>query len=143
MPKIKRVKCALRSPGEAPAVRFIPLREFQLWKCYMSHAHEKIVEGSEISIWVDAQSYAEQPPVQARPLEPVVRVDIQYWDQDFNTANLVQRFFPLEDYDIIKDTFLKHFPDHPAADGRTVAKKRVTEVRGYYLHPRLPHMSEV
>lgn len=143
MAKIKMVKCMIRSPGEAPAVRFVPLREFQLWRYFMTHAHGKIVEGSEISIWVDAQSYAEQPPEQARPLEAVVRIDVQYWDQDFNTANLVQRFFPLEDYDIIKETFLRHYHDHPAPDGRTVARKRVTEIRGYYLHPRLPQVREV
>ena len=78
MTKIKMVRCTLRSPGEAPAARFVPLREFQLWKYYMTHAHEKIVEGEEISIWVDADSYAEQPPAQARPLEAVVRVDL-WW----------------------------------------------------------------
>src|SRR3989304_10570761 len=69
MTKIKMVKCMLRSPGEAPAVRYVPLREFQLWRYYMTHPHEKIVAGQEKSVWVDALSYSEQPPAQARPLE--------------------------------------------------------------------------
>lgn len=142
MTKIKMVKCTLRSPGEAPAARFVPLREFQLWKYYMMHAHEKIVEGEEISIWVDAESYGEQPPTQARPLEAVVRVDLQYWDQSLNTATLIQRYFPLDDYDTIKDTFLGHFPDQQAPAGSKLARKRVTETRGYYLHPRLPHVRD-
>lgn len=138
MTKIKMVKCTLRSPGEAPAARFVPLREFRLWKYYMTHAHEKIVDGEEISIWVDAESYGEQPPTQARPLEAVVRVDLQYWDQKLNTATFIQRYFPLDDYDTIRDTFLRHFPDQPASARSKLAKKRVTETRGYYLHPRLP-----
>lgn len=138
MSKIKMVKCALRSPGEAPAARFVPLREFQLWKYYMAHVHEKIVDGEEISIWVDAQSYGERPPTQARPLEAVVRIDLQYWDQGLNTATFIQRYFPLDNYDTIRDTFLRHFPDRPASAGTKLAKKRVTETRGYYLHPRLP-----
>lgn len=138
MSKIKMVKCTLRSPGEAPAARFVPLREFHLWKYYMTHVHEKIVDGEEISIWVDAQSYGEQPPTQARPLEAVVRIDLQYWDQGLNTATFIQRYFPLDDYDTIRDTFLRHFPDRPASAGTKLAKKRVTETRGYYLHPRLP-----
>lgn len=142
MTKIKMVKCTLRSPGEAPAARFVPLREFQLWKYYMMHAHEKIVEGEEISIWVDAESYGEQPPTQARPLEAVVRVDVQYWDQALNTATVIQRFFPLDDYDTIKDTFLGHFPDQQASAGSSLARKRITETRGYYLHPRLPHLRD-
>ncbi len=142
MRKIKLVKCALRSPGEAPATRFVPLREFQLWKYYMTHAHEKIVDREEISIWVDAESYGEQPPTQARPLEAVVRVDLQYWDQGLNTATFIQRYFPLEDYDTIRDTFLRHFPDQPASAGSKLAKKRVTETRGYYLHPRLPQVRD-
>lgn len=142
MTKIKMVKCTLRSPGEAPAARFVPLREFQLWKYYMTHAHEKIVEGEEISIWVDAESYGEQPPTQARPLEAVVRVDLQYWDQSLNTATLIQRYFPLDDYDTIKGPFLEHFPDQQAPAGSKLARKRVTETRGYYLHPRLPHVRD-
>jgi len=142
MAKIKMVRCTLRSPGEAPAPRFVPLREFRLWKYYMTHAHDKIVEGEEISIWVDAESYSEQPPTQARPLEAVVRVDLQYWDKELNTATLVQRYFPLDDYDTIKDVFLGHFPDHPDPSGRTLARKRITETRGYYLHPRLPHLRD-
>lgn len=142
MAKIKMVKCTLRSPGEAPAPRFVPLREFRLWKYYMSNAHNKIVEGEEISIWVDAESYSEQPPTQARPLEAVVRVDLQYWDKELNTATLIQRYFPLDDYDTIKDVFLGHFPDHPDSSGRMLTRKRITETRGYYLHPRLPHLRD-
>jgi hypothetical protein len=142
MAKIKMVKCTLRSPGDAPAARFVPLREFQLWKYYMTHAHQKIVDGEEISVWVDAESYGEQPPTQARPLEAVMRVDVQYWDQDLNTATLIQRYFPLDDYGDIRDLFLEHFPDHPAPEGRPQAQKRVTETRGYYLHPRLPHLRD-
>ena len=142
MTKIKMVKCTLRSPGEAPGARFVPLREFQLWKYYMTHAHEKIVDGEEISIWVDAESYGEQPPTQARPLEAVVRVDLQYWDQELSTATFIQRYFPLDDFDTIRDTFLLHFPDHPATAGSKLARRRITETKGYYLHPRLPQVRD-
>jgi hypothetical protein len=137
MARVKVVKCMLRSPGDAPGVRYVPLREFQLWKYYMTNAHEKIVQAEEVSIWVDADSYSDQPPLQARPFESVVRVDLQCWDRHFNTATLVQRFFPSEDYGEIKDVFLKHFPDHPG-NGRGLTRKRVTEIQGYYIHPRLP-----
>lgn len=142
MAKVKMVKCMLRSPGEAPALRFVPLREFQLWKYYMTHAHEKIIEGHEISVWVDALSYGEKPPVQARPLEAVLRVDVQYWDPALHTAGFVQRFFPADEYNEFRDTFLQHYPDAPAVDGRTM-RKRVAEVRGYYIHPRLPEVPDV
>jgi hypothetical protein len=141
MAKIKMVKCTLRSPGDAPAARFVPLREFRLWKYYMTHAHQKIVDGEEISVWIDAESYGEQPPTQARPLEAVMRVDLQYWDQSLNTATLIQRFFPLDDYDTIRDLFLEHFPD-TLPEGRTLPSKRVTETRGYYVHPRLPQLRD-
>jgi hypothetical protein len=143
MAKVKMVKCMLRSPGEAPAVRFIPLREFQLWRYYMTHAHEKIVEGQEISVWIDARSYSEKPPEQAHPLEPVVRVEVQYWDSALHTAALVQRYFPVDEYAEFRDAFLGHYPDVPAPDGRTVLRKRFSEVRGYYIHPRLPGIREL
>jgi hypothetical protein len=143
MAKIKMVKCMLRSPGEAPAVRYVPFREFQLWRYYMTHAHEKIVEGQEISVWVDARSYSETPPAQARPLESVLRVDLQYWDRALNTAALVQRYFPLEEYDSIRDVFLRHYPDSPATEGQRVFQKRLNETRGYYIQPWLPDVPEV
>jgi hypothetical protein len=142
MTTIKMVKCMLRSPGEAPAVRYVPLREFQLWRYYMTHSHEKIVEGQEISIWVDARSYSEKPPDQARPLESVLRVDLQYWDRSLRTGALAQRYFPLEDYDAIRDVFLGHYPDVPSPDGRRVIRKRISETRGYYIQPWLPEVPE-
>jgi hypothetical protein len=142
MSKIKMVKCMLRAPGEAPTLRFVPLREFQLWKYYMTHAHERIVEGQEISIWVDAQSYGAEPPAQARPLEAVVRVDLQYWDRALNTAAFVQRYFAADDYGEFREAFLHHYPDVTAPHGRAVMRKRVAEVRGYYIQPRLPDLPE-
>lgn len=136
------VKCLLRSPGEAPTLRFVPLREFQLWKYYMTHVHEKIVEGQEVSLWIDARTYSREPPVQARPLEPVVRLDVQYWDRVLNTSALVQRFFPGEELDSFREAFLRHYPDVPSPDGRAVLRKRVSEVRGYYIQPRLPESTQ-
>ena len=62
MTRIKMVKCALRSPGEAPAARFVPLREFSLWKYYMTHAYDKIVDREEVSIWVDAKKLLRTTP---------------------------------------------------------------------------------
>lgn len=142
MAKVKMVKCMLRSPGEAPTIRFVPLREYNLWKYYMIHAHEKIVEGEEISFWIDAQSYSEQPPAQARPLESVVRIDLQYWDRGMNTAAATQRYFPLDDYRVLRDVFLRHYPDVEPPSQPT-AKKKVSETPGYYVHPRLPYVPEV
>jgi hypothetical protein len=88
----------------------------------MSHDHEKIVEGSEIATWVDAVCYAGQPPVQTQPLEPVVRVDIQYWDQDLIRRISSGVSFPSRTTTSPETPSSKHFPDHPAADGRPVAK---------------------
>lgn len=138
MSRVKVVRCYLRSPGEAPSVRFVPLREFNLWKYYMTHRHGKIVDGGEVSYWVDAETYGSAPPRQARPLEPVVRVDLQHWDREHRTAALTQRFFPLEEYATIRDVFLEHFPDHPEPGAPPVMRRRVREVKGYYVHPTIP-----
>jgi hypothetical protein len=140
MTKIKMVKCLLRSPGEAPAVRFIPLKEFQLWKYYMTHAHEKIVEGEEVSVWIDARSYAKQPPIQARPLESVLRIDLQYWDSQLHTVAMIQRYFPLDEYVSIREVFLRHYPDVASPGGQGVIRRRFVETRGYYIQPRLPEL---
>ncbi len=138
MAKVKLVKCYLRSPGEAPSLRFVPLREFFLWKYYMTHHHQKIVEGEEVSLWIDAESYSSAPPEQARPLEPVVRVDLQYWDTRRQTASLVQRYFPVEDYAQIRDVFLSHFPDATGPGRRPLSRRRLQETKGYFIRPQIP-----
>ncbi len=138
MAKIKIVKCFLRSPGEAPTVRYVPLREFYLWKYYMTNHHSKIVEGEEISIWVDAETYGTSPPRQAHPIEPVIRVDLQYWDDKNKTATLVQRYFHLDEFALVRDTFLSHFPDDSDPTIRQFMRRRISEVKGYFIHPRLP-----
>ncbi|HLE20588.1 MAG TPA: hypothetical protein VJB88_05665 [Vicinamibacteria bacterium] len=139
MARVKIVRCYLRSPGEAPSQRFVPLREFSLWKYYMTHHHEKIVEGEKISIWIDADSYGAEPPQQARPLEPVLRVDLHFWDARFRTTSLVQRYFPLEEYDSIRQSFLDHYPDSSGPPGHPGSRRQVHEVKGYFLLP-LPHL---
>ena len=138
MTRVKIVRCYLRSPGDAPSVRFVPLREFELWKYYMTHRHGKIVESGEASYWVDADTYGSAPPEQARPLEAVVRVDLQRWDNQYKTPVLVQRYFLLEEYAVIRDVFLGHFPDHPEPGASPIMRRRVREVKGYYIRPLIP-----
>ena len=121
MARLRMVRCFLRSPGEAPSLRFVPRREFFLWKYFMTHRHGKIVEGEENSIWVDAETYGMAPPAQAMPLEPVVRVDLQHWEARRKEASIVQRYFPAEEYDSIRDIYetLGHgWPAVPAGNRR-------------------------
>ena len=138
MARVKLVKCYARSPGGAPSVRFIPLREFNLWRYYMTHRHRKIVEGEEVSVWVDADTYGATPPRQARPLENVVRIDLEYWDGEKQRVTPVQRYFPSDDYETIRDTFVKHYPDVASPSGRPLSQKRILEVKGYFIRPYVP-----
>ncbi|MGH9391374.1 MAG: hypothetical protein ACRD1Z_17340, partial [Vicinamibacteria bacterium] len=66
-----------------------------------------------------------------------------YWDRLLNTAAVVQRYFPLEEYDGIREVFLGHYPDVPSPDGRLLMRKRFSETRGYYIQPWLPDVPEV
>jgi hypothetical protein len=104
----------------------------------MTHRHGKIVEGLETSFWVDAETYSSAPPHQARPLEAVVRVDLQHWDREHRTAALVQRFFPLDEYALIRDVFLGHFPDNQDPSTHPLMRRRLKEVKGYFIHPQIP-----
>jgi hypothetical protein len=138
---LRMVRCFLRSPGDAPSLRFVPRREFYLWKYFMTHRHGKIVDGEDTSIWVDADTYGSAPPSQAMPLEAVVRVDLQHYNARSKQASLVQRYFPLDEYDSIKDKFLNHFPDSTEPSGRIVMRRRVREIKGWFIHPRVSQAS--
>ena len=104
----------------------------------MTHRHGKIVEGLETSFWVDAETYSSAPPHQARPLEAVVRVDLQHWDAEHNTSALVQRFFPLDEYALIRDVFLGHFPDSQDPTTHPIMRRKLKEVKGYFIHLQIP-----
>jgi len=138
MARVKMVKCYLRSPGGAPSLRFVPLREFNLWKYFMTHRHGRIVEGEEISVWVDAATYGGAPPRQPRPLEPVVRVDLEYWDAERQVVTPVQRFFAADEYESIRDKFVGHYPDLDSEHGRPLAQRRLNEIKGYFIRTHIP-----
>ena len=139
MTRVKIVRCYLRSPGEAPTVRFIPLREYDLWKYYMTHRHGKIVEHGQTSVWMDAESFGsassrEARPREAHPREAVVRIDLQYWSGQHQTPAFIERYFPLDEYMLIRDVFLGHFPDQLAPSTHPTLKRRVREVKGYFVY---------
>jgi len=134
MTRVKIVRCYLRSPGDAPTVRFIPLREYDLWKYYMTHRHGKIIEHGHTSVWVEAESYGSGSSHEAPPREAVVRVDLQCWHARHQTSTLVERYFPLDDYILIRDVFLSHFPDNLAPSPHPPMKRRIREVKGYFVY---------
>lgn len=136
MSKKKLVRCLLRSPGEAPYTKYVPLSEFKLWKYYMKNAHGKIIEGEDVSVWLDSASFDEAVSNGARPVESVTRISVEYWDAAEQTTNQVERFFPSDGYDDIRETFLTHYPDR-SEDGKSIAQRRVSETEGYYLLPRV------
>jgi hypothetical protein len=104
----------------------------------MTQRHGKIVEGEEFSMWVDSRSYGASPPRQPRPLETVVRVDLSYWDASRDVVTPVERYFPFDEYGQFRETFLSHYPETRAPDGRPLAKRSAQEIEGYYISPRLP-----
>lgn len=134
----KLVRCQLRSPGGAPYTRFVPLIEFKLWQYFISHAHGKIVEGENISLWLDAESFRSNSALEGRPTESVLRVRVEYWDEAKQTTSHAVRYFPSDDYDCFREVFLEHYPEG-ASDDRLASKRRVTETGGYFLLPPATH----
>jgi hypothetical protein len=48
----------------------------------------------------------------------------------------------VEEYDLIRDVFLGHFPDRETPAGPPVMRRRVSEVRGYFIRSRIPQDEE-
>ena len=134
MSKKKLVRCHLRSPGEASYARYVPLTEFKLWRYFITNAHGKIVDGENISLWMDVDSFSGNPGFQGRPTVEVTRVQVEYWDEAKETTTHSERYFPSADYPAIKEIFLGHYPEKINGD-HPVSKRRVTETNGYYLLP--------
>ncbi|MEW6367011.1 MAG: hypothetical protein AB1714_20470 [Acidobacteriota bacterium] len=136
MGKIKMVKCTLAQNGGLPSlrnVRFVPLNEYNLWSYLMLHKYGWQVEKEQISYWMDDETYVrESASLTPDRVERVFRVTVEWIDSD-NSIITEERYFPDSDYELRRDSFVKHYPAHKFINGVEVISRRLREIPGYFV----------
>lgn len=112
MAKEKIVRCIVSKIGspQSGSVRYVPFDVFHLWKHLMVERHGFEVTDVCPSLWFDVD---DDPNVTYSELnyEKVVRITLRLYSEEAGMLREVTRYFPLEDYEKIKERFLSHFED--------------------------------
>jgi hypothetical protein len=123
------VRCRLSgSESEPDNLRYVPLREFGLWKHLMETRHHRQIAVETVSVWIAEDAARWNSGFAAEDLEPVLRVRLDVPDT-FGVCVPIERYFPAETYPVAQEALLRHF-DGPKAPERVVATP------GYFVPSR-------
>lgn len=126
---IPLVRCRLGGPDETEtaSVRYVPLREFELWRHLMETRHRRSVRVETVSVWLSEEA-ARRNGLTADDLDPVVRLRLDL-PGPVGVPASVERFLPAETYHEARDILLSHF-------GGSRRPQRVLAEAGYFVPPR-------
>jgi hypothetical protein len=132
MARIPMVKCYVLKKGDKPEnrqVRYIPLKEFDLWTNHMGTQHNFDIHEPEDSIWIDEDEYVRFNRIYSKlPLEPVNEIVIYVFFPASQLILPITRYFPKEDYEMIKKRFISHYDK---ADDKVL--RETEEKTGYWI----------
>ena len=123
------VRCRLHGTpeGDANALRYVPLGEFELWRHLMESRHQRRVLVEAVSVWLAEEAATWNSGFAPEDLEPVLRIHIDLLEPH-GVPRPVERFFPAETYPRAQEALLSHFsgPSRP---------RRVVATPGYFVPP--------
>lgn len=124
------VRCRLSGgdAGEPATLRFVPLREFGLWRHLMETRHERQVSVVSVSVWIPEESARWNSGYSDEDLEPVLRVRLEV-PNETGVCVPVERYFPAETYPAAQEALLRHFEGAKSPE-------RVEATPGYFV-PKL------
>jgi hypothetical protein len=119
-------RCRLSGTEDEPTnLRYVPLREFGLWKHLMQTRHDRQVVVESVSIWVAEDAARWNSGFAAEDLEPVLRVRLDVPDAR-GVSVPVERYFPAETYPVAQEALLRHFEGEKKPE-------RVVATPGYFV----------
>jgi hypothetical protein len=122
--QIALVRCRLDGPDEALETRYVPLREFELWRYMMEHRHGRKVTVELVSLWIAERAAWWNSGFSAEDAAPVLRLQFER-RLPSGVNEPVERFFPAETYPVAQEALLSHF----AGEGLRL----VSATPGYFL----------
>ncbi|MCD6452032.1 MAG: hypothetical protein J7L64_06705 [Acidobacteria bacterium] len=132
MARIPMVKCYVLKKGDDPSnrqVRYVPLKEFALWANHMENQHKFEIHDPQDSIWIDEDEHIRFNRIYTRlPLEPVNELILYVFFPASQLILPITRYFPKEEYEQIKKTFIAHYEK---ADDKAI--REIEEKPGYWI----------
>jgi hypothetical protein len=127
----------VRGPENPGEVRWIPFNEFDLWKFMVSSQHHLTVEAEALYFYIPREEYERHEPLYSRlPQFPVNKITLYFFLKPAQVLVPISRYFPAEEYDRIKPTFLSHFKAFEDRNHSTKFLEDLAEESGVCLQPQ-------
>ena len=137
---VKLIRCLVhkpRGPEDPGEVRWIPFNEFDLWKFMVSSQHHLTVTAEALYFYISREEYERHEPLYSRlPQFPVNKITLYFFLKSAQVLVPVSRYFPAEEYDRIKPTFLGHFRVFEDHNHSTKFLEDIAEETGVCLRPQ-------
>ena len=109
----KLIRCNVTTKNNEPSVRFIELNNFRLWEHLMISKHAASISDAMLCLWMNNEEYADNENIYSRAgnTEPVNRIVVDIFDEEYGFSNTVTRFVRAAETETVKKILKSHIPD--------------------------------
>ncbi len=109
----KLIRCNVATDNKKQTVRFIELNNFRLWEHLMISKHEASISDAMLCLWMNKDEFADNENIysHAEKTEPVNRIVVELFDEEYGFSNTVTRFVRAPETESVIEILKSHIPD--------------------------------
>ena len=116
----KLIRCRMKNTAGETSIRYVALEYFLLWEYMMQNRHGFTFEEYSLCLWVPQDEFEQKPELYTHSgeVEPVGRINIAIYDDNFHYTYEVARFVRDSESDGFKAIVRSHVPEEVQASNR-------------------------
>ena len=132
----KLIRCDVINKYNEQSVRLIEFNHFKLWEYLMTHKHGARIKNISLCLWVSEEEYQDHESVYSHTgeAEPVNRVIVDLYDEEYGFSNIITRFVRASETDQV----IAILKSHLARQSTTPADTQIQTFRGYSIIQNKP-----
>jgi hypothetical protein len=125
----KLIRCSVVTDNKKPTVRFIELNSFRLWEHLMISKHKASISDAMLCLWMNSDEFADNENIYsyADKTEPVNRIVVELFDEEYGFSNTVTRFVRAPETEVVIKILKSHIPD-------AVSNSELSQIQVYEGH---------
>ena len=111
----KVIRCSVTNRYKELSIRFIEVNNFRLWEHLMSNRHDATIKDEKLCLWVNKKTFLANESVysQAEDVEPVNRIIVDLYDEEYSFSNTIIRFVKASETEQVTNILRSHISkDH-------------------------------
>ena len=132
----KLIRCDIINRYNEQSVRLIEFNNFKLWEYMMTHKHGARIKNISLCLWVSEEEYEDHESVYSHTgdAEPVNRVIVDLYDEEYGFSNVITRFVRESETDQIIEILKSHL----AKQSATLTDAEIQTYKGYSITQTKP-----